>query len=84
MKLTLLTKPSCSLCDAMREVVARVGEDYDLEVAERDVMADDGLVHLEYAVPLLMADGLPLFRFRVSEAALGRVLEERGCPRRHD
>lgn len=83
MRLTLLSKPACTLCDAMRQMVMRVREGYDLDVEEHDVTEDETLAHLELAVPQLMIGEQVLFRFTVSEMALCRVLDERGCPRRH-
>jgi len=80
MRALLYVKPGCHLCDEMREVLMAGRKGFELDVEEKDVTADPALAHMEMSVPLLLLDGRPTFRFRVTPWALRRVLRERGCP----
>lgn len=73
MRLTLLGKPGCHLCDEAREVLERIGEPFD----ERDVTQDDALYD-EYGdrIPVVLLDGREHSYWNVDErrlrAELGR------------
>ncbi len=82
MKAVLLTKPGCTPCEAMRQVLLEAEGEFCLDVEERDVTADPELAQFEMSVPLLLLGEQPTFRFFVTREALTRVLEEKGCPRR--
>jgi glutaredoxin len=41
-RITLLTQPDCAFCGHAKEVIARVGEDYPLSVAEVDLGTEEG------------------------------------------
>ena len=80
-RLTLYTKPDCSLCDAAAEALARVREraSFDLDVV--DISADREL-RSRYGerIPVVLVDGEPAFEFEVDEQALEHRLAGAGAP----
>ncbi len=74
-RLTLITRHDCHLCDAMAVVIeaARARHDFELEV--RDVDADpDLLARYSDQVPVLLVNGRKAFKYRLNERALARRL----------
>ena len=75
---TLLTQPSCSMCDFAKHVLTRVGMDYPLEIREIPLGSPDGrALATEHGVlfaPGILVDG-ELFGYgRLSEKKLRRQL----------
>ena len=73
--ITLLSRPGCHLCDAAREVIARVAADLGVPWEERDITssaADLG----EYwdKIPVTLIDGVQHDFWRVSEERLRAAL----------
>ena len=77
-RVTLVTRPGCHLCEAAREVVARVCADLGETWEELDLDADPALA-ARYAdeIPVTLVDGRQHDFWRVDEvrlrAALGAV-----------
>jgi glutaredoxin len=78
-ELTLLGKPDCHLCHAMRAVLDAVLPEFGASVVERDVRDDpetDRLYRLE--VPVLLLGDREVARHHVTAADLRRRLVELG------
>jgi glutaredoxin len=81
-RLTLYTKPDCSLCDEAAEAIERVRgrAPFDLDVV--DVSADPEL-HDRYGerIPVVMVGDELAFEYIVDEAALEQRLSTAGAAR---
>jgi glutaredoxin len=78
-ELTLLGKPDCHLCHAMRTVLDAVLPEFGASVVERDVRHDpetDRLYRLE--IPVLLLGDREVARHHVTAADLRRRLVELG------
>ncbi len=84
LRVTVLSAPACELCEHAKAVLARVGEDYDLDVEECSTQTEQGRrLMLEHRVafpPGVLLDGKPFSYGRLSERKLRRELERRGAP----
>jgi hypothetical protein len=74
-RVTLVTRPGCHLCEAAREVVARVCADLGEAWEELDLDADPAL-SARYAdeIPVTLVDGRQHDFWRVDETRLRRAL----------
>ncbi len=85
LRVTLLTAPDCELCEHAKAVLARVGRDYDLEVAECSTATEEGrdlmVSHRVAFPPGMLIDGEPFSYGRLSERKLRRELAARAAPR---
>ncbi len=76
--ITLLTQTDCVLCEHAKKVLARVGEDYPLEVTEVDLASERGRALAAQArvqfAPGVLVDGRPFGYGRLSERRLRRAL----------
>lgn len=78
--LTLFSRPGCHLCDEMKTVVERVvrsaPEPMTVEVVD---ISTDPELETRYGVeiPVLLVDGKKAAKYRVTEADLRRMLEDR-------
>ncbi len=73
--ITLLTRPGCHLCDAAREVIARVAEELGVPWSERDItQSEDDLREYRETIPVTLIDGIQHDFWRVSEQRLRRAL----------
>jgi hypothetical protein len=81
LRVTLIGKPGCHLCDVARSVVELVCAEEDQDFAELDVTTDPFLAS-EYAdaVPVVLVDDAEVGRYRVSPATIRAAL--RNGPRR--
>jgi hypothetical protein len=74
-RITLIGKPGCHLCDDAREVIARVAQ--DLQVGWRELsIADDPALGALYweQIPVTLVDGAQHDYWRVDEARLRAAL----------
>ncbi len=74
-RITLIGKPGCHLCDDAREVIARVAQ--DLQVGWRELsIADDPALGAAYweQIPVTLVDGAQHDYWRVDEARLRAAL----------
>ena len=74
-RVTLIGKPGCHLCDDAREVVARVAADLGVGWEELSIL-DDAALHERYweQIPVTLVDGRPHDFWRVSEDRLRAAL----------
>ncbi len=74
-RITLIGRPGCHLCDDAREVVARVAADLGVGWEERSIL-DDPALHEQYweQVPVTLVDGAQHDFWRVSEDRLRAAL----------
>jgi glutaredoxin len=79
-RLTLYTKPDCSLCDAAAAALARVRERvaFDLEVVD---ISPDPELRASYGerIPVVLVDGELVFEYEVDERALEHRLSATGA-----
>ena len=74
-RVTLYSRPGCHLCDAAREVVARVCADLGEEYAEISIDDDPGLVdRFGEEIPVTFVDGRQHDFWRVDEVRLRAAL----------
>jgi glutaredoxin len=75
MRLTLLTRPGCHLCDVAKETMDRVAAKSGESWTEIDISGDDGLED-EYGlrIPVVLLDGKEHGYWRVEEERLLRDL----------
>ncbi len=75
-RITLIGKPGCHLCDAAREVIARVSQDLGVSWTELSILDHPELAY-RYAdeIPVTLIDGQPHDFWRVSEARLIAALQ---------
>ncbi len=75
-RVVLLSRPGCHLCDAAREVIARVAADLGVEWAERDISSSpDDLREYSEMIPVTLVDGVQHDYWRVSEDRLRAALQ---------
>ena len=76
--ITLLTQPTCALCEHAKQVLARVATDFPLTVTEVDLGSDDGRALAEQAdvlfAPGVLLDGRAFGYGRLSERKLRKAL----------
>jgi len=75
MRLVLVTRKGCHLCDQALELLRELGHEPELA----DVDADDGLHDLyDWRVPVVLVDGKVIAEGQVDRGALQRALNEAG------
>ena len=75
-RLTLVTRHGCHLCEEMAAVVGEVALRFGARVDVRDVDADPELqARYSDEVPVLLIDGRKAFKYRVSARDLERRLQ---------
>ena len=83
-RITVLSAPACELCEHAKAVLARVGEDHDLDVEVFSTQTEQGRrLMVEHRVafpPGILLDGEPFSYGRLSERKLRRELERRSAP----
>jgi glutaredoxin len=74
-QITLLSRPGCHLCDAAREVIARVAADLGVPWSERDITQSEADLR-EYwdKIPVTLIDGVQHDFWKVSENRLRAAL----------
>jgi len=76
-RLTIYSRPGCHLCDDMKTLVARVGQQSGLPIAidEIDISTDPELeARYGLEIPVLLVDGKKAAKYRISEPELARLL----------
>ena len=75
MRVELLTKPGCHLCDDARAVIERVTQELGIPFTERDI-SDSPADLVEYGdfVPVTLVDGRVIDHWRVREDRLRAAL----------
>ena len=80
MTLTLYSKPGCHLCDEMKAVIRRVmvSTAEAIAIEEIDITGDPDLeARYGVEIPVLVADGRKVAKYRITDAELRRVIEGR-------
>ena len=79
-RLTIYSKPDCHLCHEMKDVVQRVLRGRpDIPLEEIDISNDPALLdRYGLEIPVLMIDGKKAAKYRVTNAELTRMLDNRG------
>ena len=73
--LTLYSRPGCHLCDDMKAVVQRVGQEMPITMEIVDISMDPELdARYGQEIPVLLVDGKKAAKYRVSEDELMRIL----------
>jgi len=76
--LTLYSRPGCHLCDEMKALVARMGDEFPFVLQEVDISNDPQLEDLYgLEIPVLILEGKKVAKYRISEEELRRVLHAR-------
>jgi glutaredoxin len=77
--LTIYSRPGCHLCDEMKAVVRRVSDSVPVSLEEIDISGDAELERLYgLEIPVLLADGKKVAKYRIGEGELLRMLTSRG------
>ena len=75
-RITLIGKAGCHLCDAAREVVAKVAADLGVGWVEHDINQEPRLKEDYWdTIPVTLVDGRPHDFWKVDEARLRAALE---------
>jgi glutaredoxin-like protein DUF836 len=76
--LILYSRPGCHLCDDMKAVIERVARTVPISMDVVDISSDPDLEsRYGLEIPVLLADGTKVAKYRVSEAELRRILAAR-------
>ncbi len=77
LRIVLISKPGCHLCDPAREVIRRVAHDLGVQWAERSIL-DDPELSAAYSeqIPVTLVDGTQHDYWRVDESRLRAALAE--------
>jgi hypothetical protein len=74
----LVTRAGCHLCDEMEAVLLSVLPRHGMALGYRDVDAEPELLErFSDVVPVLLRDGAPVAKIRLSEASLERLIRRR-------
>ncbi len=77
-RLTLITRRNCHLCEEMAAVITRVAPAFSTLLEVQDVDADPELqARYSDQVPVLLIDGRKAFKYRVTARELERRLRSR-------
>ena len=78
-RVTIYSKPDCHLCHEMKTVVQRVLRDRaGIRLEEIDISSDPVLLdRYGLEIPVLVIDGKKVAKYRVTEAELTSMLDER-------
>jgi glutaredoxin len=75
MKIKILSKPDCHLCDEAKEIIERVTERLPIETEVIDIQKDPGLYdQYRYDIPVIFLDDRKIFKHRVDEEKLKKIL----------
>jgi len=73
--LTLYSRPGCHLCEEMKAVIDRLATDSQLALTEIDISTDPDLeARYGTEIPVLIADGKKVAKYRISETQLRRMI----------
>jgi len=73
--LILYSRPGCHLCEEMKAVIDRLATDSQLALTEIDISTDPDLeARYGTEIPVLIADGKKVAKYRISETQLRRMI----------
>ena len=80
-RLTLYTRPDCSLCDTMRAILLEVRAERPFRLETIDISTDPELsTRFGLEIPLLYINGQRAFTYELSAAELRRRLDQEHSP----
>ncbi|MCI0443635.1 glutaredoxin family protein [bacterium] len=75
MKIKILSKPDCHLCDEAKEAIERVTKRLPIEMEVIDIEKDPELFNqYRYDIPVIFLDERKIFKHRVDEQKLKKIL----------
>jgi glutaredoxin len=75
MKIKILSKPDCHLCDEAKETIQRVTKRLPIEIDVIDIEKDPELFNqYRYDIPVIFLDERKIFKHRVDEQKLKKIL----------
>lgn len=79
MRVTLYSKPQCSLCDEARDVIDEARGEFDFELDARNIL-EDGADYDRYKhdIPVILLDGREIARHSVTLPQLRAALRAAG------
>ena len=75
MKIRIYSKPDCHLCDEAKETIQRVTNRLPIEIEVIDIQKDPELFdQYRYDIPVIFLDDRKIFKHRVDEEKLKKLL----------
>jgi len=75
MKIRILSKPNCHLCDEAKEIIERVTRGLPIEIEVIDIQKDPQLFdQYRYDIPVIFLGDRKIFKHRVDEEKLKKIL----------
>jgi glutaredoxin len=75
MKIKILSKPDCHLCDEAKETIQRVTKRLPIDIEVIDIEKDPELFNqYRYDIPVIFLDERKIFKHRVDEQKLKKIL----------
>lgn len=75
MKIRILSKPDCHLCDDAKQIIERVTERLPIEIEVIDIERDPELFNqYRYDIPVIFLEERKIFKHRVDEQKLKKIL----------
>ena len=75
MKIRIYSKADCHLCDEAKEAIQRVTKRLPIEIEIIDIEKDSELLNqYRYDIPVIFLDDRKIFKHRVDEEKLKRIL----------
>ncbi len=79
---TLYSKNGCHLCDVARETLEKIRQEFPFSLTEMDIEKDRTIFEkYKYLIPVIEIDEEPVFKYRINEAELKRILGSKSQPR---
>lgn len=84
MRVTIYTKKDCHLCEEAKAVLSKFAREYPLIVDEIDIESDSAIFEkYRYEIPVVLLNDRKIFKYRIDEKKLHRILREAGG-QKHD
>jgi hypothetical protein len=78
LQLELYSRPGCHLCDELRVLCERLGNEFALQLTDVNIDTDPALqARYGMEIPVLFVEGRKAVKFRTTEAALRRMFQRR-------
>jgi glutaredoxin len=75
MKIRILSKPDCHLCDEAKETIERVTKRLPIEIEVVNIQNDPQLFdQYRYDIPVIFLDDRKIFKHRVDKEKLKKIL----------
>jgi glutaredoxin len=76
--LVLYTRPGCHLCEDLKALCERMGEEFPIELTEVNIDDHPALrTQYDQEIPVLVVDGRKAVKYRTTAPALRRLLQRR-------